>query len=160
MKIIGFKVLSDIVALVAFYWGLSVQWHAWRCNYKLGLQRLNFRFLVPNKLERIFGLSNLAKNESVGGGQKVREWVQKISFFFSFFFLLSVFFFGSVPLKFVRSFLAPTGALIVIVVYYTTSAAAAGHFLRFLAFLPIYLVFLFENWMQIDNNWPWGPWWL
>ena len=35
-----------------------------------------------------------------------------------------------------------------------------GHFLRFRAFLPIYLVFLFENWMQIDNNWPWGPWWL
>ena len=42
-------------------------------------------------------------------------------------------------------FLAPTGALIVIVVYHTTSAAAAGHFLRFRAFLPIYLVFLFEN---------------
>ena len=91
MKIIGFKVLSDIVALVAFYWGLSVQWHPWRCNYKLGLQRLNFRFLVPNKLERIFGLSNLAKNESVGGGQKVREWVQKISFFFSFFSFFSRF---------------------------------------------------------------------
>ena len=31
-----------------------------------------------------------------------------------------------------------------------------GHFLRFWAFLPKYLVFLFENWMQIDNNWPWG----
>ena len=56
-------------------------------------------------------------------------------------------------------FLAPTGALIVIVVYYT-SAAQRSHFLRFRAFLPIYLVFLFENWMQIDNNWPWGPWWL
>ena len=37
---------------------------------------------------------------------------------------------------------------------------SSGHFLRFRAFLPIYLVFLFENWMQIDNNWPWGPWWL
>ena len=35
-----------------------------------------------------------------------------------------------------------------------------GNFFRFWAFLPIYLVFLFENWMQIDNNWPWGPWWL
>ena len=54
--------------------------------------------------------------------------------------------------------LAPTGALIVIVVYYTSGRQ--GHFLRFWAFLPIYLVFLFENWMQIDNNWPWGPWWL
>ena len=29
------------------------------------------------------------------------------------------------------------------------------HFLKFWAFLPIYLVFLFENWMQIDYNWPW-----
>ena len=35
-----------------------------------------------------------------------------------------------------------------------------GNFFRFWAFMPIYLVFLFENWMQIDNNWPWGPWWL
>ena len=26
-------------------------------------------------------------------------------------------------------------------------------FLRFWAFLPIHLVFLFENWMHIDNNW-------
>ena len=37
---------------------------------------------------------------------------------------------------------------------------SASHFLRFQAFLPIYLVFLYENWIQIDNNWPWGPWWL
>ena len=54
--------------------------------------------------------------------------------------------------------LAPTGALIVLMFYY--SIRSAGHFLRFRAFLPLYLVFLFENWMQIDNNWPWGPWWL
>ena len=47
-------------------------------------------------------------------------------------------------------FLAPTGALIVIVSYYWS-----GNFFRFWAFLPIYLVFLFENWIQIDNNWPW-----
>ena len=32
---------------------------------------------------------------------------------------------------------------------------SAGHFLKFQAFLPIYLVFLFAYWMQIDNNWPW-----
>ena len=37
---------------------------------------------------------------------------------------------------------------------------ARPNFLRFWAFLPIYLVFLFENWMQIDNNLLWGPWWL
>ena len=46
--------------------------------------------------------------------------------------------------------LAPTGALIVIVCYYRS-----GYFLKFWVFLPIHLVFLFENWMQIDNNWPW-----
>jgi len=33
----------------------------------------------------------------------------------------------------------------------------AGNFFRFWAFLPIYLVFLFENWMQVDNNWPLDP---
>ena len=44
--------------------------------------------------------------------------------------------------------LTPTGALIVTVVYYR-------YFLRFWAFLPIHLVYLFENWMQINNNWPW-----
>ena len=26
---------------------------------------------------------------------------------------------------------------------------------HFHAFMPIHLVFLFENWMQINNNWPW-----
>ena len=40
--------------------------------------------------------------------------------------------------------LAPTGALIVIVCYCISSSSRA-HFLRFRAFLPIYLVFLFDN---------------
>ena len=35
-----------------------------------------------------------------------------------------------------------------------------GHFLKFWAFLPIYLVFLFANWMKIDNNWPWTSFYL
>ena len=42
------------------------------------------------------------------------------------------------------SFLAPTVALIVLMFYYSISKVR-GHFLRFRAFLPIYLVFLFEN---------------
>ena len=41
-------------------------------------------------------------------------------------------------------FLAPTGALIVTVVYYSIYNVRS-HFLRFRAFLPIYLVFLFVN---------------
>ena len=39
--------------------------------------------------------------------------------------------------------LAPTGALIVTVVFYRS--ATQGHFLKFRAFLPIHLVFLFVN---------------
>ena len=41
---------------------------------------------------------------------------------------------------------------------YYSVCSSSRHFLRFRAFLPTYLVFRFENWMQIDNNWPWGPW--
>ena len=42
--------------------------------------------------------------------------------------------------------LAPTAALIVTVVYYSIYIGPQrSHFLRFQAFLPIYLVFLFEN---------------
>ena len=52
----------------------------------------------------------------------------------------------------IHSLLAPTGALIVLMFYY--SIGSAGHFLKFRAFLPLYLVFLFENWLHFDNNWP------
>ena len=49
--------------------------------------------------------------------------------------------------------LARTVAFIVTVVCYIY--IVRSHFLKFQAFLPIYLVFLFAYWMQIDNNWPW-----
>ena len=44
--------------------------------------------------------------------------------------------------------LAPTGALIVTVGYYIDPQCS--HCLRFWAFLPIYIGFLFEIWIQID----------
>ena len=41
--------------------------------------------------------------------------------------------------------LAPTGYLIVTVVYYVYIDPQASNYLKFRAFLPIYLVFLSEN---------------
>ena len=48
--------------------------------------------------------------------------------------------------------LAPAGALIVIV-HHWRSAGSTSHFMRFWAFLPIYIVPLFENLTQIGNDW-------
>ena len=48
-------------------------------------------------------------------------------------------------IKLSQHLLAPTGALIVTVVYYIYIDPQAATFLRFRAYLPIYLVFLFEN---------------